>query len=213
MFGNKINYIYRQNCPASCIFLTVFLSLYAGRWRLSDRGFPVNKAGTRRVGTELRSYVNQLSHRQVTAHNTLLQPKMTRLTTVFQHTVLILVISILTKLCQSALGHYSHLFSITSTISVTKSQKFARTLVHCLIFKSCSHFHDIKQTLLHTYLWFSPLVEDDLLYNCNTWIRHEGAMQPNDPITTIRKKFYSQTSNRENCNENTCNMNRNYGNL
>lgn len=40
-----------------------FLCLYAGRWQLRARGFPVNGPGTRCVRSEqLRNYVNKLNY-------------------------------------------------------------------------------------------------------------------------------------------------------
>ena len=54
-------------------FRTVFLCLYAGRWQLRARGFPVNRAGTRCMRTELlRNYVSRVNHNQVTSQ---LNPK------------------------------------------------------------------------------------------------------------------------------------------
>lgn len=57
------------------------------------------------VGTDLRSYINELNRNQVTAYNKPEQPKKTRLPTVFHHAVLILIIiSIMTRLFLNRAG-------------------------------------------------------------------------------------------------------------
>lgn len=55
-------------------FSVPYSCLYAGRWQLRARGFPVNRTGTRCVRIDLlRNYVQQFDYGQITFFQ--LEPK------------------------------------------------------------------------------------------------------------------------------------------